>query len=125
VSCDADSFTAIAQWPADLTEDQRARFGLVRGRYTGRIRTPSERMFRAVLSAVDPGELLEAVGRYVTHRLERAGMAKIPEHLAKEREARRRAKSQSGRGGSQLRVLAAACCAPPPRSAWTSPVQRR
>ena len=106
VTCDANGFTAIAQWAGDLSEQQRARFGLVRGRYTRRIRTPSERTFRALLAAVDPAELLDAVGRYVTHRLERAGMAKIPEQVSKEREARRRAKAGAATGHG-LRVLAA------------------
>lgn len=107
VTCDANGFTAIAQWASDLSEEQLMRFGLVRGRYTGRIRVPSERTFRTVLSAVDPGELLDAVGRYVTHRLERAGMAKIPGRIAKEREARRRAKAAAARREGGLRVLAA------------------
>ncbi|MBR7832980.1 transposase family protein [Actinospica durhamensis] len=98
VTCDANGFTAIAQWSADLTEHQCARFGLERGRYSGRIRTPSERTFRALLAVVEPGEQLEAVGRYVTHRLERAGMAKVPEYLATEREAPRRARACARRG---------------------------
>lgn len=83
VTCDANGFTAIAQWAADLSEEQLARFGLRRGRYTGRIAVPAERTFRLVLARVDPGELLEAAGRYVTHRLEQAGMAKIPERVTK------------------------------------------
>ena len=90
VTCDANGFTAIAQWTADLAEDQLERFGLVRGRYTGRIRVPSEKTFRTVLAAVDPGELLEAVGRYAAHRLEKAGMPEISERNAKRVGVRKR-----------------------------------
>lgn len=58
---------------------------------------PGERTFRLVLARVDPAKLLEAVGRYVTHQLEQAGMAKTSEQVAKEREARRRAKDSTAR----------------------------
>jgi hypothetical protein len=106
-TCDANGFTAIAQWAADHSEEQLVRFGLRRGRYTERIAVPAERTFRLILARVDPGELLEAVGRYVTHRPEQAGMAKIPERATKEREARRHAKAAGVDKPLPRRVLAA------------------
>lgn len=99
VTCDCDSFTAIAQFAANLPAGHLERVGLVRGRYSARIRVPSERCFRHILAAVDPAALLEAVGRFTTHRLEQAGMAKIPARVAKEREARRRARRRRESGG--------------------------
>jgi predicted transposase YbfD/YdcC len=107
VTCDANGFTAIAQWAADLDEEHLTRFGLAPGRYSGRIRVPSEKTFRAVLATVDPAALLDAVGRYGCHRLERAGMPQVPEHAAKEREARRREKAGATRHDQARRVLAA------------------
>ncbi|MFJ6216114.1 hypothetical protein ACIQGZ_22690 [Streptomyces sp. NPDC092296] len=67
---------------------------------------PSEKRVRTLVAAVDPGALLEAVGRYATHRLGRAGTPKIPAHVAAERETHRRAKSARERAPAR-RVPAA------------------
>jgi hypothetical protein len=47
VTCDANGTTAIGQ-RADLDEALLVRFGLARGRFTRRIRVPSEKTLRAV-----------------------------------------------------------------------------
>lgn len=107
VTCDADSFTAIHQWACDLPEALKARLGLPRCALTGRHTVPSEKRIRTLIARVDPAALLEAVGRYACHRLERAGMPKIPEHVAAEREARRRAKAARNQTPPPRRVLAA------------------
>ncbi len=91
VTCDADGFTAIHQWACDLDEPLKARLGLPLDPLTGRHRVPSDKRLRTLLARVEPGALLETLGRYACHRLERAGMPKLPAHLAREREARRRA----------------------------------
>jgi hypothetical protein len=93
VTCDADGCTAIHQWAADLPEHLLARFGLPRCRYTGTVKLPAEKTIRAVLARLDPAALLEAAGRHAAHRLQRAGMAKVPEHVTAERESRRRARA--------------------------------
>lgn len=115
VTCDANGFTAIHQWATDLPEQVLARFGLPRCRYTGFMKLPGDKTIRVALARIDPAALIEAVGRYGAHRLEQAGMAKIPVQVAAEREARRRAKAgareaerRAGRRGRRrIRALAA------------------
>jgi predicted transposase YbfD/YdcC len=107
VTCDADGFTAIHQWACDLPDPLKARLGLPRNALTGRFVVPSEKRIRTLTARVDPGALLDAVGRYACHRLERAGMPKIPPGVAKEREARRRAKAAANTRPARRRALAA------------------
>ena len=107
IACNADGFTAIHQWACDLSEDQLARLGGgKRHRHTGRVLVPAEKTIRSLICRIDPAVLLEVVGRYATHRLEQAGMPKVPAHVAKEREARRRAKARAARATRRLRGIA-------------------
>lgn len=97
VTCDCGSFVAIHQFGCNLSDGQRSRLGLPYCRFRRRVKVPSEKRIRQLLGIVEPGELVAAVGRFTAHRLELAGMAKVPEHVAVEREQRRREKKQTQR----------------------------
>lgn len=109
VTCDCGSFVAIHQFGCNLSDRQRSRLGLPYCRFTRRVKVPSEKRIRQLVGIVEPGELVAAVGRFTAHRLELAGMATVPEHVAVEREQRRREKKRAQRAQAQdtaRRVLA-------------------
>jgi predicted transposase YbfD/YdcC len=97
VTCDCGSFVAIHQFGCNLSDRQRSRLGLPYCRFTRRVKVPSEKRIRQLLGITSPGELVAAVGRFTAHRLESAGMGKVPVHVAVEREQRRREKRQAQR----------------------------